>query len=420
MYHVNASAEGQAINLQQLIDEASAGETVILDTGLYDGPVDIDKSLTIIGNGEVIIRNIGNDAVLTISGDHVNLQHVTILDHREQPNHAAIMVSGHHHQIEHVRIETYYAGIRLEQATDNVLQHLEIVRQEPSHVKVRRGHGIDLWESDSNVIAYNQITHVMDGVYVEKSHGNLIHNNDVTHSRYGYHFMFSDENELSDNYAAHNMSGAMIMGVKRSVVRGNVLEKQSGAVNALGLLLYNAYQTHVEGNMLTENRLGMFVESSHDNTIINNELSRNFIALQLLGAKDNEFQQNVFIANVLQAQAQQSADNIVMGNYWDDAQGIDLKGDGMSDLPYRVDPLFLTITEAIPAFQLFFASPSLQVFEYIMYSPSELWFQDEQPLMAPPQMMQVTDHPSRLTTGMVASLLLLGSGAIIIRSEVRK
>lgn len=416
-HNINAA---HGIDVQQLIDDVPAGEVITLDTGVYEGPIVIDKPLTLRGTGEVIIRSSGDDAVMTVNSDKVIIQHITLLDEREQPDSASLMMSGNHHLIEHVNIKTHRAGIRLNQVSHSQLRHVTISKLDSPSATSRRGHGIDLWESHDNDIAHSTISGMMDGIYVERSHRNVIHHNEVTHSRYGYHFMFSDENELTDNTAAHNVSGAMVMGVKRATVRGNVLVEQSLTVNALGLLLYNTHDTVVEANRLTDNRLGLFVEASHNNTITDNELSRNFVGLELLKSHDNAFHNNAFIANVVQAQAIESADNVVQGNFWDDAEGIDLHGRGVSDLPYRVNPLFLTLADAMPAIQVFFASPSLQIFETFMHSPSKEWFSDEQPLLSPPLIMDDDEYSSRLLLGLVGGLLLLGSVIIIIKSEVRR
>lgn len=417
------SAEQHGNKLQTLIDLTSPGETLVLRDGVYVGPAMIEHPISIVGKGDVIIQSEGDHSILTIRTNQVSLSGIHFRDERDRPMAAALFVEGDGHVIDQVSVETNGTGIRLEGANDNKLSHLVIGRLSNAGVNAaatQRGHGIDLWESNNNDISNSTITNKLDGIYIERSHANLIHNNAVTYSRYGYHFMFSDDNELIDNEALHNISGAMVMGVKGSTVRGNTFKQNAQNVNALGLFLYNVTDTTVEHNVLHDNRLGMFVEFSHNNMISHNELARNFIGLQLFGATDNTFETNAFIANVVQAQSKDSADNIVQLNYWDDLQGIDTDGEGYSALPYRVQPFFIELVGRVPAYQLFFASPSLQFLEQLLYSPDERWFMDERPLMKPDIPSLTDDNVNHIATALSGALLLIGSTYILIKTGVRK
>lgn len=420
----NSTNPDEPVKLQTLVDSASPGDMILLDEGVYVGPVTIEQPISIEATGSVVIYSEGDDPILTIRTNQVSLSGIHFLDERERPMTAAIVVEGEGHVIDQVSIETNGTGIRLEGAHHNKLTQLVIDRPDTMSMNpaaaAQRGHGIDLWESNNNDISNSTIANKLDGIYLERSDANVIQNNVVTSSRYGYHFMFSDNNELIDNEAIHNISGAMVMGVKGSIVRGNTFKQNAQHVNALGLLLYNVSDTTVEHNDMHDNRIGMFVEFSHNNVISHNELARNFIGLQLFEAKDNTFELNTFIANVVQAQSKDSANNTVQFNYWDDLQGIDTKGEGYSAIPYRVQPFFIELVERVPAYQIFFASPSLQFLEQLLYSPDEGWFMDERPLMKPDTIAFSNDGVNHVATALCSVLLLLGSVYILIKSGVRK
>lgn len=419
---MSVAAAAEERTLQQMIDLTPSGQMLRLEAGTYDGPIVIEHAMTIEADGRVIIRSDGEEPLVMIRADEVQVKGIELHDERLYSKTAAFFITGDRHVIEDVSVWTSGAGIRLEGANDNILDGISIEGRGADgaqHLAAGRGHGIDLWESSRNTITNNRISYMLDGIYIERSHGNVIADNDVTHSRYGYHFMFSDDNELIDNSASFNISGAMIMGVKRSTVMGNVLTNQTESTNALGLLLYNTYDTYVAHNELADNRIGMFAEYAGDNVIEHNELLRNFIGLQMLGAAGNVFRHNNFVANVVQAQAQDSADNVIEANYWDDMQGIDLDGEGWSSLPYFVNPFFMTIAETTPAFQIFFASPSMQFLEALLHSPSERWFQDVRPAMAP--IVTPSDERQRHgATAVIGGILLLGSIYIIRLSGVRR
>lgn len=419
---VTAVSSEPHTELQTLIDSTSPGGTLVLHKDVYVGSATIEYPISIVGDGHVVIQGEGDEPILTIRTNHVRLSDIHFRDERERPTTAAIVVEGDGHVIERVSIETNGTGLRLEGAHGNELDHIVIDRlnEGTSATNVHRGHGIDLWESNNNAISNSTMSNKLDGIYIERSHANYIYNNVVTASRYGYHFMFSNENELIDNEATHNISGAMVMGVNGATVRGNTFKHQAQNVNALGLLLYDVTDTLVEHNVLHDNRLGMFVEFSYDNVIRHNDFARNFVGLQLFGSKDNTFESNVFIANVVQAQSKDSANNTVQFNFWDDLQGIDTAGEGVSALPYRVQPFFIELVEKVPAYQLFFASPSMKFLEQLLYSPDDGWFMDDRPFMEPSISLSSSDEGNPMTTALSGVLLLLGSAYIIMKSGVKK
>src|SRR5690606_4032936 len=91
-----------------------------------------------------------------------------------------------------------------------------------------------------------------------------------------------------------------------------------------------------------------------------NELRHNFVALQLQRADGVEVQRNEFIGNVSNVWDDGSTKPSLQHNYWDTLQGLDLDGDGYSELPYKSAPFFLTLIERRPSFQLLFGTPGIE------------------------------------------------------------
>lgn len=410
--------------LQSIVDNANPGDTIILPSGKYEGPVTINKQLSIAGahKDEVILASSADQPAVTILANNVSLQDITIKDERMLPLHAAIEVSSSDNTLENLIILTRGSGIQLIEARRNKLEHLSIEGLRKQSIygthdehSSRKGNGIDLQLSHHNLLANNSISHMFDGIYMEESNNNTVIGNEVTSSRYGYHFMFSDDNELFRNVGMHNVTGAMIMGVKRTIVQENVFYKQAESVTAQGLLLFDAYDSVIERNRIQGNRVGIYVEHAQNNQLRFNDISRNFIGLQLLDASSNNIASNTFIANVIQAQAHKSDGNNVERNYWDDAQNIDLTGSGYSSLPYQVDPFFLTLTEAIPPYQLFFGSPGMQFFESLFAGAGKEQLRDTKPLMNLTELTAAAEHeaePSSLAR--VASAIVTISCLSII------
>ncbi len=370
-------------SLQLMIDKAVSGELVI-PPGIYSGPVKIDKPMKLSGNAKVKIYAQGNDPVITVRSDKVSISGVEVVDDRRNSEIPAIVLTGKGHFLDHIRIHTGGIGIQLMEARKSTLTGLEITGwKAPSGTKVNlfsRGNGIDLWGSHDNRIHSCTISNMRDGIYLESSESNRITGNTVTDSRYAVHLMFTKDTLVSGNEGARNVTGAMVMGTDHTTITHNHFYKQSRNVNSQGLLLYDAKNSLVENNRIEGNRIGIYLEQSISNTIRDNRISYNYVGLLAIKAGANQFASNELAANVIQAQALDSSDNDWNGNYWDDAQRIDLQGDGISDLPYRINPFFLMLTQAVPSYRLFFHAPGMILLESLFKGDTSLWLKDAAPL----------------------------------------
>lgn len=411
-----ASEETSLIpHLQQLIDDASEGGTLVLPAGSYRGGVSIGKPLTVRAEGTVrIIAANSTEPAVRIDADHVRLQQVQLIQpfSSEAP---ALLVNGSKAVLDSIGIRTRSFGIMLRDNGQNEIFNSTIQREPDGFgAQADSRNGIDLFNSHDNRIYNNTISTMNDGIYLESSHRNRVERNRIDGSRYGIHCMYTDGTVVRDNEGSLNVTGAMIMGVKDAEVTGNTFVKQSESVNSQGLLLFDVQTSRIEGNKAEGNRVGFYIEQSHRNRIANNDLVRNFVGVQLLESDENEFTGNYFWNNVIESEADESRSNRFAGNYWDAFRGIDPSGDGISDISYAMNPFFQKLTSAIPAFQLFFQSPGMLFLESMQTAGIEEWTVDPAPLMKPEaERLPVQDRPGQ--AGLLASavMLLLASITII-------
>lgn len=67
-------------SIQEAVDAASSGDTILLPEGIYEGPIIIEKSLNLIGNGEgTRIYTTSDQSIITIRSDNVKIQQVLFL-----------------------------------------------------------------------------------------------------------------------------------------------------------------------------------------------------------------------------------------------------------------------------------------------------------------------------------------------------
>ncbi|MNJ51759.1 Periplasmic copper-binding protein (NosD) [compost metagenome] len=171
------------------------------------------------------------------------------------------------------------------------------------------------------------------------------------------------------------------MGVRNVQVTDNSFAKQSQNVNSQGILLFDVQNSAIERNFVEGNRVGIYIELSKDNQVKENSVIRNFIGIQFKQAEGNRIEGNDFISNVIEAEATDSRENEMKGNYWDSAQGLDMDNDGISDIPYAINPFYQELVAKTPAFQLFFQSPGMTFLSEMITDEEKSWAMDSAPQM---------------------------------------
>lgn len=402
---VPVQAADRPVHVQRMLDQAKPGDTVRLPPGTYEGPLLIDKPIHLSGQDATIIRSAHSSPetpLLRVETDGATISGLNVSDER-----GGLAVRGDDNRFRDLTIHTKGIAVKLENANRNVLQGLHIIGREPD-LKKRRN-GIEIWNSQDNRIEDSVLDLVKDGVYLDNSENTLITHNRISDSRYAVHMMFSHRSEVTDNDLQQNVTGAMVMEDVGSRIVGNRITKQAGHAQSQGIFLYQVEGAEIVNNLIDGNRIGLHVDAASGNRIANNRVTRNFLGMRMQESAQNQIHANTWSGNAVQAQAIESRDNLVSGNYWDDHQGLDVNGDGSSDLSYQASPFYLSLTDAVSAYQFFFQSPGLAVFEDLSTSGTDQWLHDPSPLMSPPGSEQSEPSPAQGPV-LMFSLLLLGAG----------
>ncbi len=361
-------------SLQDLLNQAQAGDTLRIKSGLYAGPVRITKPMVLLGEQTPIIDGQGRGTVVTIEAPDVVLQGFVIRNSGRvlDQDDAGILVSAPRVTIADNRIEHVLFGIYLRQA-DSCRIERNTITGDPSLETARRGDLIRLWYSHNVHILNNRIQHGRD-VVIWFSKGVVLKGNTVTLSRYGQHFMYSDSALIEQNRMLHNSVGAYLMYSRHLVFRKNLLAYNRHA-SGIGIGLKDMDHVVLESNAVIDNQVGIFVDSSpraldaqiHYNQ---NVLAYNDVGLQTLGpAPRSLFENNSFIENYEQidilggGQFTESIGSFWRQNYWSDYRGYDADRDGLGEVPYQAVALFDALTDQTPALRWFAFSPVVQALE---------------------------------------------------------
>ncbi len=422
-----AKAGAAEADLQAQIDRTAEGQTLHIAAGTYEGPLRIDRPIHLIADGEVVLVRTDERPALTVATNGSTIAGLTLVDRQEQAKEAVLLVTGSENKLQDITVQAANIGVQLKQAHNNKLINITVRSNLPQSTGTKtkkRGNGIDLRESNGNLITGCLIERMFDGYYIENSEATHLENNQVHDSRYGFHLMYSKNSQLVANKGERNVTGAMMMTSSGIHAVDNRFAKQAESVNSQGILLYDVADSQIQGNVLEGNRVGMYVEFAKNNEIAGNTLNGNFIGIQLKNAQDNKIYRNDFFSNVIQAQAKDSVNNELNGNFWDSFRGIDLKGTGTSAISYQINPLFFTLTDATPPFQLFFHAPGLLFLEELLKGKAEQTLIDIAPLMQPDHSPAVNsaDRQAQTNTGtlVLGLLLLLASTSLLYFMGVRK
>jgi nitrous oxidase accessory protein len=407
--------------LQERISKAQPGETIVLEPGIYEGPVAIDRPLTLRADreGASVIRNTSQDTALSITAENVAVIGLRIEDEmlKEAPT---VLVRGRNARLEGLSILTGADGIAIRDA-EGVHVSGTVVEWAPEGVPTAdKGNGIDLYHAHQAVLTGNVIRNVHDGIYIENSDGTIVTENRIESSRYGIHCMYTKGTVIRDNDGDRNVTGAMVMAARHTEVSGNTFTKQSENVHSQGILLFDTHESKVMENRIEGNRVGLYVELSTNNVFERNSILNNYIGLQLLESENNSLTENLFAGNVANAAAKDSQNNNLSGNFWDAFRGLDTDGDGRSDISYAINPFFQGLSGKRPAFQLFFQSPGMVFLEGLYQADKSTWALDDSPLMKQPEKLRQQTAAGDVRQTGLAGLLLAAMAATILIWARRK
>ncbi|WP_048063273.1 right-handed parallel beta-helix repeat-containing protein [Methanococcoides burtonii] len=230
-------------SIQNAVDNASIGDLIVIQSGIYSENVLINKPLT--------LKTVDNNSLSTI------------IQSTNSSNHIFHIISSN----------TSIIGFKLTAKAEN-----------------RPLSGIYIDDVDHCLIQNNTISNVEDGILLSSSHENEIEGNSLfSNNLHGISISNSNNNTISENKLFSNRYGIIVQSSSYNTISNN----NASANENYGIALFNANGSAVKENIATKNKYGICLTSAFDNKVENNNVVTNIFSGAILWkSEDNTLENN--------------------------------------------------------------------------------------------------------------------------------
>lgn len=289
----NNSGDGNYALIQEAVNNAHDGDTVLVSPGVYRENIIVNRELTILShpmhsgsqtNRTYIIGTASDNAVFTISSDNVT-------------------INGFH------------------------------IAGDPFGKDMSQEVGLYLEGVRNCSLSNNTLIMTDQGIILKNSRGNHLNGNLVSLGNEGIVLDNSEENVLSNNWVVKNNQG-----ISLDNSFNNTLVNNTAGSNGVGILLKMSQGNKLAYNLILKNEYGVIGQAAGSNILTNNNLYLNGIGAGLRGSSNNSIYENEFI-NFLNAadEGNNIWNSSSAGNFWNDHTGTDADGNGIIDNQYVIN-----------------------------------------------------------------------------------
>lgn len=367
-------------DIQKAISSAQAGDIIVVGPGDH-GTFDVDRPLTIMGQGEPVIRASMQTPAIRVNSDGVTISGFSILGvgkdttakfnyymqnpqaaagkRLDEPN-AAIVVRGSDFRLLNSTVFGAQVGLLAEKAHNLTLQNTTLEgcdigaylegcmapRVEGCKITNCRKYGLDIEQSRDMMICNNSIlNNTNGGILLKEADGGTVQDNVFSMNTFGISLWNASYNQLRRNRADLNYYGFLVTSWSNynNITDNLALDNsRSEIISGFGIgfsLQENSSYNVMIRNTAMRNFNGLEVSKGCQfNAVYGNNASENKHGMRLNENRNNLIFGNNFYNNDINAYENASLNvwNTTLGNYYGDYRGKDENGDGIGDQPYSL------------------------------------------------------------------------------------
>jgi len=255
--------------IQAAVDAASAGDAIFVWNGSYSENVDVDKRLTLEGEGADVVTVWAagaNRSVFNVTANYVNISGFAVRGAIDDDMAGVYLDDVDYCNIYENNVYRNSRGILLSGSSSNTLTN--------NIADSNNDDGIFMSFSSNNNIADNTVSNNGYGIYLYHSSNNNLTNNTANSNTWdGINILLSSNNNLTNNTANSNNDD----GINLYYSSGDYLTNNTAnSNNGCGIYLLDSSNNTLQSNTANSNNGGgIWLHSSSDNTFMNNMMSGN-------------------------------------------------------------------------------------------------------------------------------------------------
>ncbi|RZB28828.1 MAG: nitrous oxidase accessory protein [Candidatus Argoarchaeum ethanivorans] len=341
--------------IQQAVNNASEGDTIIVRDGTYTENVDVNKRLTIKsenGSACCFVDATGKSYGFVVTVDYVNITGFTVTN----ASSVGVYLGGawYCNISDNTASDNGYCGIWLySSSNNNMLINNNASNNGDDGIYIHSSNnntltdntinnnsddGIYIYYSNNTTLTENTVDYNGDdGVYMEHSDSNrLTNNNPSNNGNDGIYLRSSDYNTLTNNIASKNRFHGIYL---EYWCNNNTLIGNNASNNYEGIMLSFSSNNNLTNNTANNNDCGgVHLDSSDSNTFIgNNASNNNNDGICLYGSSNNALTSNIILDNDHGIYLHQSCNNRITSNTADsnNDDGIRLQWSSNNNILYH-------------------------------------------------------------------------------------